>query len=295
MTTAFPMSEGFIPFHGYKTWYRVVGDLTNIAPGKFPMLALHGGPGVPHDSLEPLEEFARTGRPVILYDQLGCGNSDKPTDDTLWSVNLFLDELSAIRQALGLERIHLLGHSWGGALAMEYALKRPDGLLSLILASAPASRTDFMEGQRRVRERLPTEIRLILEQGWSDNPDFQHAYDYFSSRHVCRIVPSPAFFQCSVENMNVHLNMLMWTGELSDFDIRRRLGDIHVPTLITAGRYDGSSVEQEALLHAGIPDSQVALFEESSHYAHAEEPERYLSVLDEFLSRVELNLAKTRK
>ena len=295
MTTTFPMSEGFIPFHGYKTWYRVVGDLTNIAPGKFPILALHGGPGVPHDSLESLEEFARTGRPIIFYDQLGCGKSDKPADDTLWSVNFFLDELSAVRWTLGLERIHLLGHSWGGALAMEYALKKPDGLLSLVLASAPASRVDFMEGQRRVREQLPTEIRLILEQGWSDNPDYQRAYEYFSSRHVCRIVPSPDFFRRSGENMNVHLNVLMWTRELSDFDIRPRLGDIRVSTLITAGRYDGSAVEQEALLHAGIPDSQVALFEESSHYAHAEEPERYLSVLDEFLSRVELNLAKPRK
>ena len=287
MTTIFPVHEGFIPFHGYQTWYRVVGNLARLAPGKFPVLALHGGPGVTHDGLEPLEEFARTGRPVIFYDQIGCGNSDKPDDDTLWSVQLFLDELATVRQALGLERIHLLGHSWGGILAMEYALQKPDGLLSLVLASAPACRADFIEGQKRIHEYLPTKIRTQLEKGWSDDPEFQHAYNYFESLYICRIVPLPHFFERSRKNMNVNLNTLMWTGELRDFDIRPRLENIHKPTLITAGRYDGMAVKQEELLHASIPSSEVVLFEESSHFAHAEEPERYLSVLDDFLARAE--------
>lgn len=287
MTTTFPVREGFIPFHGYQTWYRVVGDLAHLAPGKFPVLVLHGGPGATHDGLEPLEEFARTGHPVIFYDQLGCGNSDKPDDDTLWSVRFFLDELSAIRQALSLERVHLLGHSWGGILAMEYALQKPNGLLSLVLASAPASRADFMEGQKGVHEQLPDEIRTQLEKGWSDDPEFQDAYYYFESLYICRIVPPPTFYERSRKNMNVNLNIFMWAGELRDFDIRPRLGDIHKPTLITAGRYDGMAVKQEGLLHASIPHSEVVLFEKSSHFAHAEEPERYLSVLDDFLTRTE--------
>ena len=78
MSTIAPISEDYIQFQGYKTWYRIVGDLANTPPGKFPVLMLHGGPGIPHERLEPLEALFETGRPVVFYDQLGCGNSDKP-------------------------------------------------------------------------------------------------------------------------------------------------------------------------------------------------------------------------
>src|SRR5215213_7298832 len=96
--TTLPTTEGYVSFRGYRTWYRVVGDLANPAPGSYPVLMLHGGPGVPHDYLESLEALAETGRPVILYDQLGCGQSDRPDDPELWSVALFLDELATVRR-----------------------------------------------------------------------------------------------------------------------------------------------------------------------------------------------------
>jgi proline-specific peptidase len=117
MSGEMPATEGFVPFRGYQTWYRVVGDRDE--PGKFPLLTLHGGPGAAHDYLEPLEAMAATGRRVIFYDQLGCGKSGKPHDPSMWTVPLFVEEIAAIRQALGLARIHLLGQSWGGMLAME--------------------------------------------------------------------------------------------------------------------------------------------------------------------------------
>ena len=103
--------EGRISTGGLETWYRVVGDPTGPHPRKLPVLALHGGPGLPHESLEPLEALADGGRPVVLYDQLGCGNSARPADPELWGVAPFLEELSAVRRELGLQRIHLLGHS----------------------------------------------------------------------------------------------------------------------------------------------------------------------------------------
>lgn len=111
--------EGFIPFRGYRTWYRLIGDFTPTAEGTFPLLTLHGGPGIPHDSLEPLEELAENGCPIIFYDQLGCGNSDCPDDPSLWKVNLFLGKITAVRHHLALDQIHLFGHSWGGALALH--------------------------------------------------------------------------------------------------------------------------------------------------------------------------------
>jgi len=92
-----PFHEGSIPFHGYKTWYRIVGDQDD--KGKFPLLCLHGGPGMSHDYLEPLEAIAQTGRQVIFYDQLGCGNSDHPHDPNLWTIELFVDEVTARRRS----------------------------------------------------------------------------------------------------------------------------------------------------------------------------------------------------
>ena len=118
MNTPMPIQEGFIPFRGYKIWYRIVGKQT---AGKLPLLCLHGGPGVPHDYLEPLEAMAASGRRIIFYDQLGCGNSDQPHDPSLWNIGLFIEELGVVRQTLGLDKVHLLGQSWGGMLAMQYA------------------------------------------------------------------------------------------------------------------------------------------------------------------------------
>ncbi len=102
----FPVNEGYIPFHGFKTWYRRVGSGST---GKLPLLCVHGGPGMTHDYLNTIEALAGSGREVILYDQLGNGNSDQPHDPSLWTVALFVEELGAVRNALGLDQIHLLG------------------------------------------------------------------------------------------------------------------------------------------------------------------------------------------
>src|SRR4051812_36273072 len=110
--------EGTIPFKGYQTWYRIVGDVEE--PGKLPLLCLHGGPGFCYDYLESLDAMADSGRRVIYYDQLGCGNSHLPVSaPEMWTPQLFVEEIDVVRAALGLDRIHLLGQSWGGMLAME--------------------------------------------------------------------------------------------------------------------------------------------------------------------------------
>jgi proline-specific peptidase len=159
MPSAVPISEGFVPFRGSRTWYRVVGDLAQQGgPALYPLLVLHGGPGESHDYLHPLEELADTGRPIVFYDQLGGGNSDQPNDPSLWSVELFLEELATVRQELSLGHIHLLGYSWGGMLAMEYALIQPEGLASLILDSSPASTSQWIAEANRLRKELPRSL-----------------------------------------------------------------------------------------------------------------------------------------
>jgi proline-specific peptidase len=293
-----PSTEGFVPFRGFKTWYRIVGE--REAPGKLPLLCLHGGPGVPHDYLEPFEAMAATGRRVIFYDQLGCGSSDHPHDPSLWSVRLFVEELAAVRQALGLDQVHILGNSWGGMLAQEYALTQPGGIASLILHSSLASSHQWVSEANRLRADLPSDVQATLLQheaaGTTSDPAYEEAMMVFYRRHVCRTEPWPECvnraFARLAEDPEVYYTMngpseFHMTGHIKDWDIRDRLGEIRVPTLITSGRYDEATPLIAETMHRGIAGSEWVIFEESSHLAHVEEPERYLQVLTDFLDRVE--------
>ena len=297
MNKPVPIQEGFIPFRKYKVWYRIVGKQT---VGKLPLLCLHGGPGVPHDYLEPLEAIAAWGRRVIFYDQLGCGYSDHPHDPSLWNVGLFVEELGIVRQTLGLDKVHLLGQSWGGMLAMQYALTRPSGLASLIIASSPASMLQWVAEANRLRTELPPETQQTLlrheQAGTTDDPAYMDAVMVFYRRHVCRLDPWPDCLNRSLEkllqNPEVYNTMngpseFYVIGNLKDWDITDRLGKILTPTLITSGRYDEATPAIAKTLHEGIKKSKWVLFEHSGHEAHIEEPERYIQVLEEHLRSVE--------
>ena len=292
------MSEGQIPYAGGETWYRIVGDREE--PGKLPLLCLHGGPGSPHDYLEPLGELAATGRRVVFYDQIGCGKSWVEKAADFWTVELFVAEVQAVRDALGLDRIHLFGSSWGGMLAMEYALTQPHGLAGLVLSSSPASIPVWAEETGRLRRELPAEVQAVLDEheaaGTTGSPEYEEAEMAFYRRHVCRVEPWPdsilRTFTSMREHPDVYLTMqgpneFVVTGTLKDWDITGRLGEIHVPTLITAGRHDEFTPRQAQTLHEGIQDSELVTFEDSSHMQFAEEPERYREVVAGFFERVE--------
>jgi proline-specific peptidase len=271
-----------------RTAARTAGELGS----QIPVLLLHGGPGVPHQSLEALEAFAASGRPLVFYDQLGCGFSDRPDDPELGSLELFLDELAAVRGALGLDEVHLLGHSWGGLLAMEYAVRQPAGLQSLILVGAPACRSTMWDKQQRLQEQLPAEVLDTLRRhqaaGTLADAEFWAAWRVWEQRHVYRPQPWPGFLERAYAGMNLALLQRMWSTQLVGWDIRPRLGGIGVPTLIIAGRFDGQVPPDEAVfLHQGIHGSQLAIFDASSHHPHAEEPERFEAELQAFLTHVE--------
>jgi L-proline amide hydrolase len=291
-------TEGTIPYAGGQTWYRIIGD--GEEPGKLPLLCLHGGPGALHDYLEPLGELAATGRRVVFYDQIGCGRSwiAKPAD--VWTVELFVREVQAVRDALGLDRLHLFGSSWGGMLAMEYALTEPDGLESLVLSSSPASIPLWEAETGRLRRELPPEIQAVLDEheaaGTLDSPEYEAATMEFYKRHVCRIDPFPDCVQRSFaglgEHPDVYLalqgpNEFVITGTLKTWDIADRLGEIDVPTLITAGGHDEFTPAQAQRLQEGIRGSKLVTFENASHMQFVEEPERYRELVAGFLDRVE--------
>ena len=267
--------EGRIPFRGFQTWYRDVGPEDGV-----PLLCLHGGPGSTHSYFEPLEQLGANGRRVVVYDQLGCGNSDRPDDPELWTLELFLDEVTTVREALRLERIHLLGTSWGAMLALEYVLNEPRGLVSLTLNAPPTAAETWAAEAARLRADLPD--------------DETEAEAEFERRYICRLDPVPASVERWRARRSREVYETLWgpsewepTGRLRDWDVRGRLREIGVPTLITSGRYDVCTPALAKAAHAGIPDSQWVLFEDSAHMAFVEEPERFRAILMEFLARAE--------
>ncbi len=182
------IQEQFIAIDGHRVWTRRVG--TASAPDRLPLVLLHGGPGVPSDYLEPLEQLAADGREVIRYDQLGCGRSDHPDDPALLQVQRFVAELAEVREALGLDRLHLYGQSWGGMLALEVALSGAPGIASLVLSNAPASMPLWVAETMRLRRVLPAEVKAGLDAhqqaGRTHSPADQVALMLVYGRPVCR-------------------------------------------------------------------------------------------------------------
>jgi L-proline amide hydrolase len=298
MDEKIPTKEGLISFRGYEVWYRIVGD--REAPGKLPLLCLHGGPGATHDYLEPLEEMAATGRRIIFYDQLGNGRSSRPSDPSLRTVALYVEELAAVRRALGLDRVHVLGQSWGGMLAMEYGLTQPAGLGSLVLSDSPASATQWVTEINRLRDQLPQDVQADLLKheaaGTTDDPAYQEAVLVFYRRHVCRLDPWPDCLNRTFENMmqTPEVYATMWgpsefhvTGSLKEWQIVDRLSEIGVPALVIGGRHDEATPAVMETVHRGIAGSELVIFENSSHMPHLEETQLYMNTVRGFLERIE--------
>jgi proline-specific peptidase len=282
---------GFVPVTGGNVWYRRLGE-----GDATPLLVLHGGPGAGHDYLAPLAERLAPFRPVVVYDQLGCGRSDQPDDRSLWTVDRSVTEVDQVRAALGLDRCHLLGQSWGGWLSIDYMAREPSGIVGLVLASTSASIPQFMAEARLLIEQLPEPHRsTLIELGGSgeyDHPDYQAAVREFYRRHLCRLDPWPPEFMRSAAQMDgnqVYLTMNGPTefdviGRLRDWDRTADLGRIRVPTLITCGRYDEITPACSQTILDGVPGARLEIFEESSHVAHLEEGERYARVVEDFLA-----------
>lgn len=300
--------ERFISYEGHQTWVAIVGDAERERQeGHAPLLLLHGGPGACHDYIEAIAAVSAAGRRVIIYDQQGCGNSDQPDDPGRWTVDFYVREVDAVREALGLDRLHILGQSWGGMLLMEYLVRRPDGVLSGTIASSPASMPMWVAETARLRADLPADVIAVLDRheaaGTWDDPEYKAAVDVFYARHVCRVLPNPEpvtrSFAKIDRNPQVYRTMNGPTefhvvGTLADWDITPRLHSIEVPILITSGRYDEATPAQMAHLAEHIPQAEWVIFEQSGHMSHAEEPDRYMAVLADWLARAEQGIVPTR-
>jgi L-proline amide hydrolase len=287
------VSEGYADFRGYRTWYRIAGELGS---GPTPLLALHGGPGSTHHYFAPLDGLAAE-RPVVVYDQIGCGGSDRPTDIE-WSVDVFREEVDAVRSQLGLDRIHLLGTSWGGMLALEHVLSGAEGIVGLILSSTLASVDQWATEQLLLRNALPADVVEVFERheraATYDDPEYEQAMGMYLDRHFYR-GPKP---RAELESMNagkavdVYHSMQgpnEWTvtGALRGWDVRHRLGEIDLPTLVIRGRYDMCTDRVAATLVNGIEGAREVVLENSSHTPVLEQTDEYIDAISHFVREAE--------
>ncbi len=280
--------EGLTEVEGGRVWWRVVGDGDGT-----PLVLLHGGPGHPHDYLEPLEALADE-RPVIFYDQLGCGRSDRPADPDLWRIDRFVEELHTLREALGLTKMHVLGHSWGSMLATDYLLAHGAGVDGVILDSPVLSMRRFLVDANALRAQLPEEVRAVIDRseaaGTYDTDEFKAAYMEYIKRHLLRIDPFPASVMRTLEGAGDPVYASMWgpseflvTGSLGSYEREDRLGEIRARSLLLSGRHDEVTPATAAAYQARLPGSRLVVFENGSHLKHLEETDRYLEVVREFL------------
>jgi proline-specific peptidase len=293
--------EGHIRVDGAQVWYKVVGA---DKPG-VPLLVLHGGPGIPHDYLEPLEALADQ-RPVVFYDQLGCGNSDRPKDTSLWTIEHYVDELAKFRAALKLDRVHILGHSWGSMLAVDYMLRRqPNGVVSLTLAGPSLSMERWVADQRVWLLELPKAMQAAIHEaertGDFDSPAYQEAIGAFYAQQVCRLDPWPECVQraLSPEKMGEDVYLYMCgpseftiTGTLKNYERVDRLKEINAPTLFICGRYDEATPAATEYYHRNMPGSEFAVIENASHLSYVEQPEVFDRTVRAFLKRAEARETK---
>jgi len=285
--------EGMLDVPGGKVWYRMLGE---GRPGT-PLLALHGGPGGTSCRFEALAPLA-ADRPVIFYDQLGSGRSERPTDTTLWQLPRFVEEVDAVRRGLGLERIHLLGSSWGGALAAEYLIAaKPAGIASVIFSSPLISTPRWIADADSLRDLLPEPVQRALDvheaAGTIDSPEYAAATDSFYARHVRRLPVTPEPL-CEGVTSNRAIYLQMWgptefraTGSLRTWSRAEQLGEITVPTLFIAGEYDEAVPATLETFRESMPDARLVVIPEAAHGVIREKTTEYVAAVGAFLRAVD--------
>ncbi|WP_342235017.1 proline iminopeptidase-family hydrolase [Inquilinus sp. OTU3971] len=267
----------------------------SFGSGPETVLCLNGGPGLPCDYLRDAHScLIDQGYRVVAFDQLGTGASDRPTDPALWTITRYVAEVETVRQALGLGRVHLLGHSWGGWLSVEYALTHPEALKTVILEDTAADIPHLIGELERLRAALGPETVAMMQrheaEGTLDHPVYQAAITILNHRHVCRLDHWPAPVRRSLDDWNMGPygtiqgpNEFLYTGNLKDWNRLPDMRRITVPVLITCGEHDELTPACALRMKLALPNARLHVFPNSSHMPFYEEPHAYYPVLLDFL------------
>ncbi|ORV93741.1 proline iminopeptidase [Mycobacterium interjectum] len=280
--------EGTTAVPGGSVWFERVGGGAGL-----PLVVVHGGPGLPHDYLRSLERLADE-REVIFWDQLGCGRSRRPSNTQLWTMERAVAEMDAVVKALGLTRFHVFGNSWGGMLAQQYALDVASGAASLTLSNTIASIPEFSKMVARLKSELDLATQAAIDRheaaGTTYSAEYQGAIRTWNETYLCRVRPWPRELEEAFRNMGTDVFETMFgpsdfhiVGTIRDWDVFDRLPEIVLPTMVLAGRYDECVPEHAWEMHQRIPGSRFELFESSAHMPFIEEPDKFDSVMRDFL------------
>jgi len=284
-------TEGRVKVLGFDLFYRQFGR-----PQKGEVLCLHGGPGATHDYLLSLADLADHGYRVTFYDQLGCGRSELPKNTALLVPEHYVEEVDAFRREMKLGRPHIIGSSWGGMLAIAYALKYQRNMRTMTTVGGLHSVPLTVGEMERMKRGLPKDVQATLDRyealGEYENPEYLQAVMVFYRKHLCRLDPWPTEVSYSLDHVSKPVygtmngpNEFTIIGNTRYWDVTSRLKTIRVPTLVLGGRYDEVSPVVARELHKYIRGSELTTFAKSSHLPFWEEREAFMKRVLRFLAK----------
>jgi len=282
--------EGFIEVTGGKVWYRIYGE-----GNKTPIMILHGGPGSSSYGLTPLKALSKD-RPVVFYDQLGCGRSTRITDTTLMTIDRYVEELEQVRKALNLKDFYLYGQSWGPALGLDYYLKYPKEVKALIFSSPLFSTKLWIKDADTLIATLPDSVQLIIRENEKnktfDNAAYRSAVKLYYSKYLRRTERRKSQADSARMFSGTNVYEFMWgpseftaTGNLLQYDRVDRLKEIVVPTLLLTGEFDEARPGTIMYFQSLIPGSEFTEIKDSGHATVHDNPDQTISRINEFLQK----------
>jgi proline iminopeptidase len=281
--------KGTVSVLGFDLFYRQFGT-----PEKGDVLCLHGGPGATHDYMLAIADLAEQGYRVTFYDQLGCGRSQVPKDNSLFVVERYVEEVEAFRKAMKLGRPHVLGSSWGGMLAIAYALKYQRNMSTMITVGGLHSVPLTFGEMQRMKRKLPSDVQATMAkyeaEGDYTNPEYIKAVMVFYKKHVCRLDVWPPEVNHTFEHTSVPVygtmngpNEFTIIGNIRYWDVTDQLHTLRVPTLVLGGQYDEVSPKVAREIHKHIRGSELAIFPNSSHLCFWEQRAMFMKRTSKFL------------
>ena len=292
----------------FNVWTKSMGKNPQVK-----LLLLNGGPGATHEYFECFESFLLPeGFEIIYYDQLGCGLSDNPKDTTMWDLGRYVEEVEQVRKALNLNKdnFYLLGHSWGGILAMQYALKYQDNIKGLIISNMMSSCPAYGKYAQEVLapqfdQKILDTIRQIEAKGDFTNPKYMELLmPHFYAKHICRIPleqwPEPLTRSFGKLNQSLYVTMQGPSefgvgGNLVNWDVTKQLPTIKTPTLTIGGKHDTMDPEHMKWMSTQVQNGRFLLCPNGSHMAMYDDQKNYFPGLIQFMKDVDGGTIKGKK
>jgi proline iminopeptidase len=284
--------EGYVDVKGGKIWYRIIGG-----GNKTPLLLLHGGPGSTSYYLNPLKELSKD-RPVIYFDQLGCGRSTHITDTSLMTINNYVDEIEQLKNTLGIKEYYLYGHSWGTMLGIDYYLKYPEGIKAIIFGSPLFSTDLWIKDADTLIQTLPDSIQQIINDSRKNNnyssSEYQEANQAYSQNFTVRTNNYPADVDSTMKTSGSNVYQYMWgpseweaTGTLKNYNRIADLHKINIPVLLTAGEYDEARPSTVKYYESLIPNCKFIIIKNAGHVTMMDNTNDNNAAIADFLNSID--------